>query len=108
MIKHTEKTIEVKLFIAGDIIIAKNTLRKYCKDIGLCVTVTETDYIYSGGAEVGMIIGFINYPRFPDTLEGITEKAFKIGLLLTEALGQWSFSIVGPKDTLYHSTREEK
>jgi len=102
-----EQTIELKLFIAGDIGTAGATIRRYCKDIGLCVTLTPTEYIYSGGAEHGMIIGFINYPRFPDTLDGLTAKATNLGHILLSELGQWSFSLVGPKETLYYSVRDK-
>lgn len=43
----------------------KQLCQKHVDKIGLCVTVTETDYIYTNGSEKGVIVGLINYPRFP-------------------------------------------
>ena len=102
------ESIEVKLFIAGDAVSADIIIRKYCKDVGLCVTVTPTKYIYTGGAEDGMEIGFINYPRFPDTLAGIVDKATELGMILMEALSQWSFTVVGPYTSKYYTVRGKK
>jgi len=40
---------------------------KFVDELGLCVTVTPTNYVYSGGYEPGIIVGLINYPRYPKT-----------------------------------------
>ncbi len=101
-------TFEVRIFIAGDVELAKSVSQRYCTDIGLCVTVIPTEYIYSGGRESGMVIGLINYPRFPDSIDGIMEKAVGLADLLVERLGQWSYTIVSPLETIYKSLRDEK
>jgi ferredoxin len=49
----------------------------YCDTVGLCVTVTPTKYIYKNGEEDGIIIGLINYPRFPSTPFDIETTAQK-------------------------------
>jgi ferredoxin len=95
----------VNIFIAGDVNYAKNICQKYCIEVGLCVTVTPTDYIYSGGRESGMVIGLINYPRFPAEKEDIFRKAEGLGLLLVEKLGQWSFTIESPTETVFYSNK---
>ena len=35
--------------------------QKYCDEVGLCVTVTDTWFIYKDGNEPGLIIGFISF-----------------------------------------------
>ena len=102
----TAPTIEYKIFIAGDIDVAKRICREYCYRIGLCVTVSKTTFIYTGGEEAGICVGLINYPRFPDAAEGIAEKTMGLANLLCENLAQHSFSIVGPKETIYKTRRE--
>jgi hypothetical protein len=103
----TAETFEVKIYIAGDIDTAKNVAQRYCTDIGLCVTVAPLDYIYSGGREAGMVIGFINYPRYPDSVDGIEAKAVGLADLLLDILSQWSYTIVMPENTIYKSIRGE-
>lgn len=46
----------VSIFIAGDPPDARRACRRYCNDVGLCVTVTETEFVYSGGAETGALL----------------------------------------------------
>ena len=55
----------VSIFIAGDAKLATMICRDFCDKEGLCVTVTPTTYVYTNGQEEGVIVGLINYPRFP-------------------------------------------
>lgn len=55
----------VSIFMAGDYNAAREICRAYCDEVGYCVTVTPTSYVYTGGEESGFIVGLINYPRFP-------------------------------------------
>ena len=98
-------TIRVDIFIAGDIEQAKQVCREYCFDVGLCVTVEPTAYIYTGGEEAGVRIGLINYPRFPATLAEIREKANILADRLMHSLCQQSYSVVGPEETEWFSRR---
>ena len=75
---------------------------------GLCVTVTPTTFVYTGGAEEGVEIGLVNYPRFPSTQEELAGKAQRLGELLLRELCQHSFLIVQPGTTTWCSRREEK
>lgn len=98
-------TIRVDIFIAGDLEQAKQVCREWCMDQGACVTVAPASYIYTGGEEAGVRIGFINYPRFPSDVEAITAKAEKLADLLMHRLCQHSYSIVGPETTRWYSRR---
>jgi len=57
-------TFEAKIFIAGDLQDIRKTCKRFCYR-GACVTVTPTEYIFTGGSETGAIVGMINYPRIP-------------------------------------------
>jgi hypothetical protein len=72
------------------------------------VTVQAASYIYTGGEEAGMVIGLINYPRFPSAADDIVERATHLGKSLMERLCQRSFSVMTPEKTIryFHSTDE--
>jgi hypothetical protein len=97
----------VSIFIAGDCTTAREACRSHCDEIGLCVTVTPTTYVYTGGEEAGVVVGLINYPRFPAEPAKIEEKAALLGMKLREALGQESFSVQTPTTTTWFSWRAE-
>ena len=95
----------VSIFIAGDRFKAEKYCREHCDDIGLCVTITSTNYIYKDGSEAGVIVGLINYPRFPAEPREIWAKAETLAKKLREELGQESFSIQAPDKTVWFSWR---
>jgi len=95
----------VSIFMAGSVREAETVCREYCDAVGFCITVTGTNYIYTDGEEAGVIVGLINYPRFPSTPEAITASAFELGDLLRERLGQQSYSIQTPERTVWRSWR---
>ena len=68
--------------------------QNYCDEVGLCVTVTPTRFIYTHGNEAGAIIGLINYPRFPLTRDEIKARARQIASVLKASLHQKRLSIV--------------
>jgi hypothetical protein len=97
----------VSIFIAG---LAKDVAlrcRAYCDDVGFCVTVTETRYVYTGGFQFGVIVGLINYPRFPMTPEQIWAHAEALADMLCKRLGQDSYSIQAPDRTVWISYRDQ-
>ena len=87
--------------------IAEKYLHEYVDKIGLCVSITETKYIYSSnrmstpvdGEEPGLIIGLLNYPLYPDTAESIRIKAREIAIALKELYEQQKVIIVYPDIT---------
>lgn len=102
---ETAPSCPVSIFIAGDYEKALDTCRSYCDEVGQCVTVTPTSYIYTKGEEAGVMVGFINYPRFPSDQVRIEAKATELAMLLKDALGQESFSVQTPTQTTWFSWR---
>lgn len=94
------------IFIAGDLAEAKRICARYCFEHGLCVTVESTTYVYTGGREEGVRVGLINYPRFPVTENELGETARRLADVLLEGLDQQSFTITGPKETIWCSRRQ--
>jgi len=74
-------------------------------NVGACVTVESVDYIYTGGEESGVRIGFINYPRFPADSSHILESAKGLAELLMMDMCQHSYSITTPETTFWRSRR---
>lgn len=72
----------------------------YCNSINICVTVTQTRFIYVNGWEDGVAVGLINYPRFPRHHENIKNNAIELASLLKEAMQQKRVSIVMPAETI--------
>lgn len=94
-----------KLFIAGPIQEAKQLLRRECMNEGLCVTIDPTLYIYTGGEEVGYVVGFINYPRFPMPLVrgeiDLQNRVISIAEKLMASTYQKSCSLMFPGTTIF-------
>ena len=97
----------VSIFIAGSAWEAKTACLDFCDRVGLCVTVTETAYCYTGGEEAGVIVGLINYPRFPSAPEAIWAHAEALAAELCERLGQQSYTIQALDRTVWVSHRPE-
>jgi len=85
--------------VIHDIGLIEGICQKYCDEIGLCVTVTPTKFIYKDGNEPGAAIGLINYPRFPDEPENIKDKALNLAKLLMIACQQYKVSVLFPDKT---------
>lgn len=95
------ETTTVTIHMAGDIETAKRWLRRHCYEDGLCVTVTAETFIYTGGEEQGLAVGFVNYPKFPTTPGKLFARAIQIaGGLLVECC-QRSALVVGPTETTW-------
>lgn len=101
------ETYTLTLYMAGDYDTARQTIREVCYPGGLCVTVTPTTYIYAGGEEAGFMVGFINYPRFPEMPGELWDKAMHLAKQLLDRCCQHSFTIVGPDRSEWHTRREQ-
>lgn len=97
----------VSIFIAGSYGDALYVAQRYCDDVGLCVTVTKSRYVYKGGTEDGVVVGLINYPRFPLTPAEIWLHAEELAELLRADMGQDSYSIQAPDKTVWFSKRHD-
>ena len=100
-------TLNVRIWITGDVNKIRDVCRRWCTMKGACVTVTPTEYIYTGGAETGAVVGFINYPRFPTNETTLVNKAHELALLLIRRCNQLSCTVEGPTTTVFFSRREE-
>ena len=96
----------VSIFMAGDINVIKQACREFTYSQGLCVTVAPTTYVYTGGAEEGVVIGLINYPKFPsDHINSIENEAILLAGYLTEAACQKSCTIQCGDFTRHYTRR---
>lgn len=101
-------TAQVTIWVAGDEADAKRVCRKFCLDVGLCVTVTPTEYIYTGGSERGVMVGLVNYPRFPRTFDQIWATALQLARTLRDELFQHSVLLTAHDRTTWITNRPEK
>jgi hypothetical protein len=95
------ETIEISIWIAGDINQARQVCREFCREVGFCVTLTEVDYIYTGGEERGIRVGIINYPKYKSDRDTLFEKAEQLAEMLRVRLCQRSYSIMAPDYTVW-------
>lgn len=87
--------------------VVEKVCQEYCDEVGLCVTVTPTRFIYTDGNGMGAAIGFINYPRFPNRITDIKAKAFELAQRLMINCKQYRVSIVIPDKTIMMSNPEK-
>jgi len=86
---------------------------KYIKDYidnrsgGLCVTCTPTTFYYNKGEEPGIIVGIINYPRFPFSEEKIKSLSLELAEELMVKCKQYRVSIVFPDETIMLENKEK-
>lgn len=87
MITRVEQTMWVKIYMAGDISTAQRVCQTYVNEVGLCITIEPTTYVYTGGAEEGFVVGLINYPLFPTShLDEIVNKAETLAMHLCASM----------------------
>ena len=101
----TEPTIQISIYMAGDIGQAKQVCREFCFAEGFCVHIEPVDYIFTGGEETGFRVGIIHYPRFPSSELELMQRAEALADFLMKRLCQHSYSIVGPTKTVWHSRK---
>ena len=99
------KTWEGKIFMAGDIDTAKQLIREEAYRSGMCVTISPTTYIYTGGEEDGFVVGLIQYPRFEAEMVTLESSLSVLAQKLAEKCCQKSFTITTPKITTYYQSK---
>ena len=72
---------------------------KVCQYPGNCLTVTPTRFIYKGGWEDGVVIGIINYARYPIGKMNHKYNALEIAERLKAHFKQQRVSITTPEKT---------
>lgn len=85
---------------------ARAWLQEYVDSVGLCVSLTNTEFLYSNGSEPGFIVGLINYPRFPAEFQDIRSKALHIAENLRRIMKQYKVTVVFPDVTVMVSEEE--
>jgi hypothetical protein len=98
---HSHDTSELFSVVA-----AEQICQEYCDTDGFCVTVTPTRYIYKNGWEQGVIVGIINYPRFPSTKEELKRRCFELATELMLKLKQKRVTIDFKDETVMLSNPE--
>lgn len=96
---------KAEVFIAGDLAKATEICQTFCER-GLCVTIEPTNYVFTGGQEMGVRVGLINYARFPKPWAEIWNTAIEIGHALKEGLDQGSFTVQDKDTSVFFSTRD--
>lgn len=86
--------------IVHNIGLVESVCQQYCDDIGFCVSVTPTKYIYTKGNEPGVIVGIISYPRFPFDNGELRRRALELAEILRQACGQFKVSVVMPSEVV--------
>jgi len=94
-----------KIIMAGDIAVAKQILRREVKTRGLCVTIEPTTFIYTGGEELGFVVGLINYPKFPKVESEVYNTSLELLSILRYELYQDSALLQTPETTEWFSDR---
>ena len=107
MEKKVCKTYFAVIYIAGEEHRIKDICAKYCQ-VGLCVSIQKTDYIYTGGQQSGFSITLINYPRFACSNDEIYTKAEELAKILIVDAYQESCTILCNDKTVFLSNRVEK
>lgn len=97
----------VTVYLAGDLADARRSLRQQCLEEGLCVTLTPTSFIYTAGAEEGVAVGFVNYPRFPKRPDQIVDRAVVVAKKLMADLSQHTALVVTPHRSIWLTKRPE-
>lgn len=100
-------TYTAQIYIGGDFEKAKMFCRKFCDEVGECVTVEPVHYAFTDGSEEGVRVGFINYGRFPREPDEILSRATALAAFLITALRQESATVLGSDGTIWMSERKE-
>jgi hypothetical protein len=103
-VKATCPTHVIKIYIAGDRQLARQVLQRYVMK-GLCVSISEEEYVYTLGNESGIVVNFINYPRFPKTPEELLLEATELAKHLIMEMYQGSCTVVDYNGDSYFFSR---
>lgn len=96
--------VGLKQFYNDEKIHDLDDVRKICdnwvNEIKDCVTITPTEFRYVDGFEKGVVVGYIQYPRFKRSEEGIKARAIKLGEKLMIELNQFRVTITTPYESI--------
>lgn len=92
-------TYQATIYVGGDLATARAFLRDAAYQEWLCVSLTPTEFVFTGAVEAGVAIGFCAYPEVPVDPEQIFERARQIATGLVKALGQRTALVVATDRT---------
>jgi len=72
----------------------------FVNEVKDCVSVTETNFRYVDGFEKGVVIGYINYPRFPRDKKEILKRAMALAEKLMIELNQYRVTVTTPNESI--------
>lgn len=78
----------------------EDVIQTYVDEKKDCVTITPTKFIYTGGSEPGVIIGFIKYPRFPRPDWEIEQRALELARILLTTFNQCRITVTTPQKSI--------
>lgn len=99
--QKTSKSFFAAVHIAGSYSQAETLCRQWVMR-GACVQLTPCSYIYTGGAEDGVVARIMQYPRFERPEQEILDMTIELGKYLAQEMCQISFSIETPDNTVYY------
>lgn len=95
------------IYVAGDAGVAEVACQRFAASVGMCVTVTPTCFVYTGGRETGVEVVFRSYPRFPAAPQDCWPLAVELAEQLVVEMGQATAMVVGPTETRWITRRRE-
>jgi hypothetical protein len=98
------KTMWVEIQISGPLSVIEQTCRRVCQS-GLCVTVSPTRFIYTGGEETGACVRLVNYPKYPTDPEALWQVAEGLADEILKYTHQDSVLLMSPDRTLHKTLR---
>jgi len=105
-VTEAAKSFTQRIWMAGNYANAEEICRCFCER-GMCISISPANYIYTGGEESGFVVTLINYARFTKFPVELKDIAFELAMDLCVGLHQQSFTIEGPEETLFFSSRPE-
>lgn len=86
-------------FLEWDFSSLENFIQNHVNDLGECITITPTRYIYTNGNENGVVIGYINYPRFPKDEAELIKRSLDLAEKLMFKFNQCRVTVTTPNKT---------
>lgn len=103
----SEKTYWIRIYLSGRRDVIEQGCREFCEE-GLCVTVESCKFIYTGGEEDWVVVGMVDYSKFPMTPERLNGIAKRLAKHLLEKSLQHSVLIVNCEKSLHLQRREKR
>lgn len=107
MTTKSSPTYRVQIFTSGPLNEVEQCCRKFCLRVGLCVTVEPVKFIYTGGEEMGAMVGLLNYPRFPSSKASLWKTAEALADAILDHACQHSVLITDSRKTVWKSKRKD-